>query len=66
MRPGAYGRTSRRRNASTPPCFQERHLLGVTEGGVRLVLDDGGLALDGSGEEAAEEGQARRSSRGPS
>ena len=34
--------------------FQERHLLGVAEVGVGLVLDDGGPAVDGGGEEAAQ------------
>ena len=34
--------------------FKERHLLGVTEVGVGLVFDDGGLAGDGGGEESAQ------------
>ena len=34
--------------------FKERHLLGVAEVGVGLVLDDGGPAVDGGGEEAAQ------------
>ena len=54
MRRARRGRTSRRRKASTPPCSQERHLLGVAEVGVGLVLDDGGPAVEGGGEEAAQ------------
>ena len=40
--------------ASTPPSSRSGHLFGVAEVGVGLVLDDGGPALDGCGEEAAD------------
>ena len=39
-----------------PTLFEERHLLGVSEVGVRLVLDDGGFLAVGGGEERARAG----------